>query len=87
MSEVQRCDCRLCDHARLLAERDAEIARLRFDRDEANSFLGLWQSRAERAEAAWDHLCANTYDHHSPGMICIPVSEWKAAEGLRAVKP
>ena len=28
------------------------------------------------------HIAANSYDHHTPYMVCIPVDEWKIAEAM-----
>lgn len=36
---------------------------------------------------AWEHLAANSYDHHTPYMVCIPTDEWKAAEAMLAATP
>lgn len=35
-----------------------------------------------RYKLAWDHIAANSYDHHTPHMVCIPSDEWKAAEAM-----
>ena len=36
---------------------------------------------------AWNHLCANSYDHHTPHMICIPTDKWKDAENMLPQPP
>lgn len=39
-------------------------------------------AEAEKYKLAYEHLCANSYDHHTPYMICIPTDEWKKAEAI-----
>jgi hypothetical protein len=81
--DAESWECRCCGHSEDCATMDSAIyLREYLASHPAPAALDAPAEQADVYRSAWEHLCENSYDHNKPRMICIPTSEWKAAEKM-----